>query len=265
MDFLDFQKLGLDNGDITRDDLSVYERNTAILTFERRNLVAYAEYRGKPVDTETVDIITGLGTWICEVTPSRNGYMAKGVRKLDASFFLELKASQRQSVIDALWESNREQIMQYMDEKYAEENRARIDTAVSEAVKPYQEEIAQLREEKEVLRRDLELARVQLGARPAVQIVQAEVRKDTEIATVPVVRRISPNLLECPMFDSPRYYVHISYDRSRMFIQPHETGKVACIEGKLILSGLENLVPYERECELRSEYVPGKGFNVYFD
>ena len=50
-----------------------------------------------------------------------------------------------------------------------------------------------------------------------------------------------------------------------MFIQSHRNGKTFCINGTLHFTNFSNIVPFEGECQLRSEFVPDKGFYVYFD
>lgn len=162
--------------------------------------------------------------------------------------------SQRRMIIDTLWEENREFVMEYMGNKYSEEvTLKRIADARNEAAKEYRERILQLEQEAESLREELDRSNALLeSARNTPPAAAAEVPEGpTELETVPKVRRVSEEGIHCRLFDRTRYFVHISYDRRTMFVQPHDFGKTVCINGELVLSNFGKLVPFVGECDLR--------------
>ncbi len=262
---LDLQKLGIQNGEIDKDDVVAFDKRTVILTFHTVNGLLKSEFQGKDVFPFSSDNVLSEGTWICQYQAYGDMYKARGVKKLDANFFLELKNTQRQAVIDAIWEDNKELVMQFMEDKYADQADQVVSDAVAAALKPLQEEIELLKEEKEQLLHDLELNRKLLGEQSRRPEPAAPSPEGTELRTVPEVTRTSEGIIHCDLFDRSRYFVHISYDRKTMFIQPHDYGRTVCLNGDLYLSNFETLVPFDGACSLRSEYVPGKGFYVYFD
>ncbi len=262
---LDLQKLGIQNGEIDKDEVVAFDKRTVILTFRTVNGLLKSEFQGKDVFPFSTDDVLSEGTWICQYQSYGGLYKARGVKKLDANFFLELKNSQKQAIIDAVWEDNKELVMQFMEDKYADQADKVVADAVAAARKPLQEEIEQLKEEKEQLQHDLEINRRLLSEqskRPVQAVPSAE---GMELSTVPKVTRTSEGIIHCDLFDCSRYFVHISYDRKTMFIQPHDYGRTLCFDGDLYLTNFETLVPFDGARVLKSEYVPGKGFYVYFD
>lgn len=265
MDLLEFQRQGILAGELREEDLVAYSKDCVILTFVKTGVVAESEYHGKPVYSASPDI-DGPGTWICHLKPLKDNYQAKAVKHLDASFFLALKESQKKEIADILWAENHDVLMRYFDELYAEEVQARVSNAVADSVKPLQAEMEQLRTEKESLTQDLERCRHLLASQSAPQVaITAEPDGTIQMNTVPAVTRISGDEIHCDLFTQPLYFVHISLDRKKMFIQPHRTGRTFCINGTLHLTNFSNIIPFEGECKLRSEFVPNKGFYVYFD
>lgn len=265
MDLRDFQRLGILSGELKEEDIIAYSKECVILTFKKGGAAAESEYRGKRVYSVSPEI-DGPGTWICNLKPLKDYYQAKAVKHLDAAFFLALKESQKKEIADILWSENHDVIIRYFDEIYAEEVQTRITNAVTESVKPLQAEIEQLQSEKETLTHDLERARHLLASQVTPQAtVIANPDGTIQMNTVPVVTRISGDEIHCDLFTYHLYFVHISLDRKKMFIQPHRSGKTFCINGTLHLTNFSNIVPFEGECQLRSEFVPDKGFYVYFD
>lgn len=262
---LEMQKQGIISGELKENDLIAFEKDNVILTFTKTGSVAESEYKGKPVLSISAEI-NCPGTWICQLKPLKGSYQAKAVKRLDASFFMALKESQKKEIASILWAENYDCLQAYFKEKYEEEVQKRIANAVSESNATLQTEIDILRSENDSLSQDLDRCKHILSSRSVSQVpVAADSEGSIQLNTVPVVKRISEDRLYCELFTDNQYYVHISLDKKTMFIQPHRSGKTLCIENTLYLTNFSNLVPFEGETTLMSKYEPGKGFYVYFD
>ncbi len=262
---LELQRQVILSGKIKEDDLIAFEKDNVILTFTKTGSVAESEYNGKPVLSISAEI-NCPGTWICQLKPLKGSYQARPVKRLDAAFFMALKESQKKEIASILWAENHDCLLTYFKEKYEEEVQERIANAVSESNASLQVEIDLLRSENDSLSQDLNRCKHLLSSQSVSQVpVATEPEGEVQLNTVLEIKRISGDQIYCKLFTDTQYYVHISLDKKTMFIQPHRSGKALCIENTLYLTNFSNVVPFEGETTLMSEYVPGKGFYVYFD
>jgi len=265
MNLLDFQRLSIENGELDESEIDSYCGKNILLNFVKTELGLRSKFNNVAVFPRA-DVTMSEGTWICTLEKSKDFYRATPVRKMDASFFMELKRSQKDEIIAALWNDYKEELMPELKEKYLESVQDDIEKAVAESTESLNRTIEELREEKAELEKIIEANRVIMENTSSVQEAPKEpleVQKEMILSSSIVVKRVSPDMISSPFFTSHKYFVHVSHDLKTLVIQPHDYGTVICINNILLLSGLGNISSFTEETELQSEYIPEKGLVVH--
>lgn len=266
MNLLDFQRLGIENGELDESDIDAYAGKNVLLNFVKTELGYKSKFNNLSVFPKTEYCSTMEGTWICTLEKANGMYRAIPVRKIDASFFMELKRSQKDEIVSALWNDHKEELMPELKEKYLEIVQEDVEKAVEEATESMNKTIEELREEKAELEKTIEANRIimeNMNKIPEASKEPPEQQKDVILSTSIVVKRVSPDMISSPFFTNHKYFVHVSHDLKTLVIQPHDYGTVICINNVLLLSGLGNISSFTEETELQSEYVSGKGLVVH--
>ena len=68
------------------------------------------------------------------------------------------------------------------------------------------------------------------------------------------IERVAPDTLRCGGFPDGKYFVHISPRKNILVIRKHNFGSALCIEGRMRLEGLGELVPFTQKEMVVSEY-----------
>lgn len=68
------------------------------------------------------------------------------------------------------------------------------------------------------------------------------------------IERVSPETLKCEGFPDGKYFVHISPKKNILVIRKHDYGSALCIDGRMRLDGLGELVPFKEREKLVAEY-----------
>ncbi|PKK86028.1 MAG: hypothetical protein CVT48_02940 [Thermoplasmata archaeon HGW-Thermoplasmata-1] len=212
------------------------------------------------------DIIVPGETWLSELEQRGTTFFAKGIKKIDSAFFLDLRSDQMDEVAKALWEQNRELLEPMLEEKYQHVMEKAIEERAAESKRIADETQTKLAE------REAELTQLKQMHKLTVTALEREIRdreerekSDTDTPAPPMfsdgfsprapkIRRIEPDVLESKDFTSVHYFVHVSPDRSVMTIRPHEQGNVACSNNRLELSGLSLILPYGGPGNIPAEY-----------
>lgn len=266
MNLLDLQRMGIENGELDASEIDSYSGKNVLLNFVKTDLGLRAKYNNVGVFPRLDFAGMSEGTWICTLERMKDAYRATPIRKIDASFFLELKRSKKDEIIDALWEGHKEELLPELKELYLQTLQEDIEKAVAEATASLTKTIADLKEEKAELEKTVEANNVIISNMGRVQTPVAEENKEPEgmiMSSRIVVKRVSPDMISSPFFTGHKYFVHVSYDLKTLVIQPHDYGTVICINNVLLLSGLGNISSFSGETELPSEYVPEKGLVVH--
>ncbi len=208
------------------------------------------------------------GTWICSLDSDKGMYRATPVRKIDASFFLELKRDQRDEIINELWEKHSDELIPMLREYYSETLTHDIQMAVNEAVSAKDSEIDSLKSENEELKNtvhanELIIEDLKKKSQAAVPSTEQMMTFEGAVKSRIIVTRTSPDTIASPYFTAHKYFVHINRNLDTLMIQPHDYGMVVCINNSLLLSGLGVISTYTEDTVLPSEYVPDKGLIVH--
>ncbi len=266
MNLLDLQRLGIENGELDESEIDIYAGKNVLLNFVNTDIGIRSKHNGVNVYPKTGFGIITEGAWICTLERSRDMYYAIPVRKIDASFFMELRRSQKNEIIDALWEGHKEELMPELKELYAETLKNDIEKAVSDATESLNKRIVELTEEKAELEKTIEannLILENIRNNPAPSTNEPDVSDGITLSSQIVVKRVSPDMISSPFFAHHKYFVHVSRDLKTLIIQQHDYGTVICINNVLLLSGLRKVSPFRGETELPSEYVQNKGLIVH--
>ncbi len=266
MNLLDLQRLGIEKGELDESEIDVYAGRNVLLNFVNTDIGVRAKHNGVNVFPKAGLGNITEGAWICTLERSRDMYYAIPVRRIDASFFMELRRSQKDEIIDALWEKHKEELIPELKELYAETLQNDIEKAVSDATESLNKRIVELTEEKAELEKTIETNNVileNLRNNPAPSSKEPDASEGMILSSRIVVKRVSPDMISSPFFTHHKYFVHISHDLKTLVIQPHDYGTVICINNVLLLSGLGKISPFREETELPSEYVPDKGLIVH--
>lgn len=68
------------------------------------------------------------------------------------------------------------------------------------------------------------------------------------------IERVAADTLRCVGFPDGKYFAHISPRKNILVIRKHDYGSALCIDGRMRLSGLGELVPFKDREKLASEY-----------
>jgi hypothetical protein len=145
-----------------------------------------------------------------------------------------------------------------VEERAAEaKRRAEEETARAEGLRK-QLEALEMKHKMEIgaLEKELDEAKRQVTQRSPPQ---SNIQNAEGVNLHPKVRRIGPDQLQSDDFVARRYFVHVSADRNRMTIRPHEAGSVVCVNGCLSLSSLGLVSSYDGPTDLPAEYSPAYG------
>ena len=270
MNLLDLQKLGIENGELDISEINEFTGKSVLLNFVRKATGIESRFEDKLV--VPAPDVSGMteGTWICSLEIVHGLYRATPIRKIDASFFMELKRSQKDEIISSLWENHKEELLpelKELKELYAQTLEGDIERAVEEATRSLNQTIDSLKEEKAELERTLQTYGYIAGKvserMPETSSGEFIPDKGIALGSDINVKRVSPDMITSPFFTKNRYFAHVSRDLKTLVIQPHDYGTAICVNGFLILSGLGTIVSYSGETELSSEYVPGKGLVIH--
>lgn len=68
------------------------------------------------------------------------------------------------------------------------------------------------------------------------------------------IERVAPDTLKCDGFPDGKYFAHISPRKNILVLRKHDFGSALCIDGRIRLEGLGELVPFKEREKLASEY-----------
>lgn len=267
MNFQEWQRLGIEAGDLSEDEIDDYAGQNVLLNFSTSELGPKSVYKKRSVYPAQGVSMTE-GTWICALESDKGMYRATPVKKVDASFFLELKRDQKDEIVSELWEKHRDELIPMLKEYYSETLAHDIQMAVNEAVSAKDSEIDSLKSENEALKNtvhanELIIEDLKKKSQSAVPAAEQMITFEGAVKSKIVVTRTSPDTIASPFFTAHKYFVHINRNLDTLMIQPHDYGTVVCINNALLLSGLGVISTYTEDAELPSEYVPDKGLIVH--
>ncbi len=263
LDFITLQKEYIDSGIIDANEISSYSGKSVILTFSLNEYnTLRSRYEGKNVYPRPGRNDITEGTWICTLESDRDCYVAIPVCKIGPSFFMELKRSQKDEIITALWENHKDELIPNFNEVYAQEIESQIIAAVAEKTAELREEISILREDKAELQKLLIENGALLKIYEGVNAQNAE--KRTEVLEVEEkdsfdVLRTGPDEITSDLFTESKYFVHINDSMTSLIIRPHDSGRAICFGNKIILTGLHAVIPFTEEYVMDSSYDPDTG------
>lgn len=272
MEFYDLKRELEEKWGLTENGLDEL-RDTVILTFERdaktNNIIS--KHKGRFVfrDKNHEDRIFEGETWICSLTLKSSYYFAKGVRRLDASFLLELKREQMEDMAEVIWKEHRGKVEPILEEKYKEVTKRAISEKVAEACEEKDREIGELytrivdlegrdAENRQIIASLEERARV-AGNRPREPWSGIAAEMEPLHPEKMTVERIGPDEIYSEAFNRTRYFVHISSDYRVLVVRPHDSGDVVCMDNRIVLNGLSMVSPFSGHAPLLSEYSPRYG------
>jgi hypothetical protein len=266
-DFMTFQKELIESGSINKNDIDEYNGRNVLLNFKKTGMVVRSEFNSTGVFPRSGDGIIDEGTWICTLEKDKNMYLASPVKKLDASFFMELKYSQKDEIINALWVDQRTVLEPYFKDLYLQEVKNMMESSVKETTEGLRREIEDLRTANRELERQIATERsisskTTADKNPLTPQMEGFATLESAVSSGTTVKRISPEVLESPYFTHTKYFVHVSYDLKTMVIKAHDYGTVICFKNKLFLTGLDKICTFKGECELPSRYDQEKGLIV---
>ncbi len=267
MNLLDLQRMGLESGELTEADIDNYTGQNVILNFRTTDIGLRAKYHKLAVYPDLGCSNMTEGTWICTLEKMKDVYRATPVRKLDASFFMELKREQKDEIIEALWDDHRDELLPELREYYSEILKADIEKAVDERTKTLGEEISRLKDEKSELQRTIDANEAIINSMQTIRFDQTGVEDmvpfNDVVSSKLTVRRITADTISCPLFTSHKYFVHVSRNLKKMVIKPHDYGTVVCVNNTLLLSGLGTISTFTGEMEMTAEYIGDGCLTVY--
>ncbi len=273
MDFNDFLKEYSEKYGVVDEDWNNLKKNVILTFFEEEDRVL-SKYKGIPVfrHKTTESNISPGETWICSLDDKQTYYFAKGLQRIDSSFMYELKKDQIDEMAAAVWNKQRHIIEPMLEEKYKEEMKDKISEAVESERKEQTVQIEALKEQIHQLeQKDVENKQIiasltdKINNASAVETKRGDILVGETFLHAPDkaadmhIYRDGPDTISSPMFDRPRYFVHLSTDHRILLIKPHDSGNVVCINNALVLYGLSLVSQYEGPCEMTSEYNPKYG------
>ena len=216
MNLLDFQRMGIESGELDASEIDSYSGKNVLLNFIKTDLGFRSKYNNVGVFPRMDFNGMSEGTWICTLERTKDMYRATPVRKVDASFFMELKRSQKDEIIGALWEGHKEELLPELKELYSQTLQEDIERAVAEATNALNKTIEELKEEKVELEKTIEANNVILDNIDKSQTLPKEDTSETEgmiLSSRIIVKRVSPDMISSPFFVSHKYFVHVSHER----------------------------------------------------
>lgn len=167
-------------------------------------------------DRASEGIIRPGETWFCSLRLNPVGlgnYFARAMRKVDASFFMELEEDRKREIAEILWKSSRREIIPLIMEAHA------VSRELHEKVSgEYERRIAELTE--------------RLG-----DVTPQSISEDPVIAD-------TPEGLFSPEFKDGRYAVRTSANGGSLLIVPDGRGETECRGGVLVNRNLRHMIPF---------------------
>lgn len=182
-------------------------------------------FRGAVVlrDRASEGIIRPGETWFCSLRLNPVGlgnYFASAIRKVDASFFMELEEDRKREIAEILWNNSRSEIIPLMMEMHA------VSRELHERISgEYERRIAELTE--------------RLGG-----------TCPENIAEDPVIVDTSEGLFSREFRDG-RYAVRTSADGGSLLLVPDGRGETECRGGVLVNRSLRDMMPFHGRQSLR--------------
>ncbi len=286
MDFLNFQKqMGEQYGTSESDWAPLKKAAVVRFDYDEKNNLS-GQYNRKfvyPDKDHTTEFRAG-DIWLVSLSDNPKtyaNYFAIPLRKIDASFLYEMIKDQLDSFALSLWENNRTILEPFLDEKYQDIIKERINKAVEEKTEELNKTIETLKndldelgkineqdkgiiqsnEEKiELLTAQItvlknEPAKISTAASSATEQPRPQTDfKEIAEPQVSLIERSGPDSLTSESFTKSRYFVHLSADHKMLLIREDKNGTVICMDNTLILSGLSSILPYNEGDVLSGEY-----------
>lgn len=281
VDLIDMQKDPAKYG-IDVDFIEEFEKRIDFITFKvndkKEGIIS--EYEGKVVFPERgfEKTFHSNETWLCQLKKNNNIYRAKPIKKIDSSFFFELKVEQINKIAEVIWQKHKATFEPLFEKKFL----STIETLNSETIDEYEKEIQmfknQISELEQFVAADKKIIESLQKNVDVVNLNENSIESKstkvppgypildeyTNIAAYQflqknVVERIKPDTITSKSFTKSRYFVHISKDMKSLLVRPHEYGDAICIYNKIELVGLGAMVPFDTPKELNAEYSPTYG------
>ena len=247
---------------IDEDDLEDLQKKSIVLTFEEDDgfnkdgeKKIRSTYKGKPVFRHSgfaEDNIRVGDTWICTLVDKTTYYFAKAVKKVDASFLLDLTSGQIDDIAQCLWNSQRHILEPAMENKYKEELAKTLDTNFADERRKYDEMIDEQKDMIQRLqRKEAENLAIinSLSQKPTAAATDATSVQDSgPTQSIPQeisVNRDGPDKISSAYFTSHKYFVHLCPDTKIIILRPNDKlGNAVCIDNAITLKGLSSNSPY---------------------
>ncbi|MDR0524225.1 MAG: hypothetical protein LBG62_07405 [Candidatus Methanoplasma sp.] len=276
-DWLAFQRELIESGAISEEDLDEFNGKVEILSFSRAGGAGAlrADFNGTHAFLRGADAAGDGGEWICRLEKSGGAYIASPIRKVDASFFMELKSHQAEEVAKALWKSRRADMEQIIAEHCRGLLAEEAEPGAGDEAESLRREIGELRAERdslmerlaeaESLRRERDGLRERLEAGAAAAdypAIRSEVAAEERPQAAPApagqeaARRVSEDAIESSLFTPGKCFVHVSLDLETMAVRPHGYGTAICVGNRIRLAGLNAISPFAGERDLACRRGP---------
>lgn len=219
------------------------------------------------------DVLPGE-TWLCDVTAkNETTRFAAPVWRIDRDILSDLSALHQRRIAEALVEDAADVLKPLLREIAAdggiqmEDDTGRL-VAELENLRGHVSELEEQYDDAAVRVRQQELEirtlRQQVQERgngpvdgstgtaadaPAVGWLDlADTRSDE------LVVRLNDDVLESRAFTADRYYGHVSPNSQVLFFKPHQNGNLPCVNGRLTVPQLSQVLPYEDAQEYTAKY-----------
>lgn len=213
-----------DPGSVADLEHTPYESVSAVSFHTDRKGNVSGRFRGAVVlrDRSSEEIIRPGETWFCSLrlNPiSLGNYFARAIRKVDASFFMELGEGQKKEIAEALWENSRSEIVPLIMESHA------VDRDVYEKTSEgYERRIKELTDRLEA----------------SVPVTTGVDVPDDAGPTI----TDTPQGLFSSLFRTGRYAVRLSADGKNLLLTPDERGEAECRGNILMGHRLRDMMPF---------------------
>lgn len=199
---------------------------------------------------ECEDSIKAGETWVCELTENFKTYssyrqfFAKGLMKVDASFIFDLKQENMQILADTMWNDHRGYFDSMFDERYSEIVEQKAQERAAELAAETITQVQQLQSEIESLKEKNMGLVTELADRDSyIERMRSQRIQSTSGDVHHPVRRLTPDTLYSDGFDG-KYEVCFSADRKKMLIIPDEKGSIESVDRTIVLSELNDVMPF---------------------
>ena len=165
-------------------------------------------------DRASEDVISPGEMWFCSLRMNPYGmgnYFARAIRKIDASFFMELCTDQKKGIAEVLWDTCRDEVAAAIAEMQAVPKEVYERTA-----EDYERRIEDLTE---------------------------KLDEQSERETCPTVRN-TPDGLMSSEFRTGRYSVRVSADGKSLLLTPDDCGEAECRGNLLSGDAIRRVMPF---------------------